>query len=77
VVDADQDKLVEVVLPTRDLQSLAVIDLDDFGDATELGRIDLGGRLATNVATQWLVGQAWLAVGTTDGRLLVFGDPDR
>lgn len=76
LVDADQDKLDEVVLPTRDLGSLAVLDrVDD--DVVELGRIELGGSLSTNIASQWLVGQAWLAVGTRDGRLLVFGDPNR
>ena len=74
LVDADADKLDEVVLPTRDLQALAIIDRQG-NDAVEAGRIDLGGSLNTNIATQWLVGQAWLAVGTDDGRLLVFGDP--
>jgi len=75
MVDADADKVVEVVLPTRDLGSLAIIDRHD-DDAIEVGRIDLGGSLSTNIATQWIVGQSWIAVGTQDARLLVFGDPN-
>lgn len=73
LVDADTDKLPEVVLPTRDLGSLVIIDRVDDA-AVESGRIELDGSLATNIASQWIVGQAWLAIGTEDGRLLVFGD---
>lgn len=73
LVDADADGLVEVVLPTRDLQSLAVIDR--VGDeAIERGRIDLASSLSTNIASQETGDRAWLAIGTKDGRLLVFGD---
>lgn len=74
LVDADADKIAEVLLPTRDLRSLAIIDR--VGDeAVELGRIDLDAALTTNIASQWLLGQAWIAFGTSDGRLVIIGDP--
>ncbi len=72
LVDADGDKVDEVVLPTRDLRSIAVIDRVADG-AVELGRVELDGALTTNIASQWIDGQAWLALGVSSGRVMIFG----
>lgn len=76
IVDADADKRPEVVVPTSDLTALAVLKRDATG-VNELGRVELDSTLATNLATQWINGQAWLAAGTADNRLLIFGDRTR
>ena len=72
-VDTDFDGFPEVLVPSRDLGSLAVIDRNG-DDAVEVGRIDLGSRLSTNLAAYWTSEQTWLAAGTTDGRLIIWGD---
>ena len=76
IVDADEDKLPEIVVPSRDLRALAVLERSS-DQVIELGRVELDGKVATNLATQWINGQAWLAVGTDDRRLVIFGDPER
>ncbi len=78
VADGDGDDALDVVLPTQDLRSLAVVSRtdDDPSGAIEVGRVALGDRLTTNVAASAFgTDIVSFAVGTADGRLLVWPDP--
>lgn len=72
LAEVSGDGRLEVVVPTQDMRSLGL--LTRTGDGfEEVGRLDLGGELATNVtATAGRDGELVLAAGTADGRLRIF-----
>jgi hypothetical protein len=72
LADADGDGRLNVIVPTQGMDEVALLARRDDG-FDELGRLALGGRLATNVAaTQDVDGGIVLAAGTDDGRLRIF-----
>jgi hypothetical protein len=72
LADVDGDGRADVVVPTQDRRTLAVLARTAEG-FEELERLDLGGELATNVAASpAATGDLVLAAGTSDGRLHVF-----
>ncbi len=75
VSDADGDGRLDVMLPTQDQSSIAVVTRTDQSDTgtEEVFRFDLGARLATNLgAQQDDAGDVTYAVGTSDDRLLIW-----
>jgi len=72
LADVDGDGHVDIVVPTQDRRALGLLARTDEG-FEELGRLDLGGELVTNVAaTPTAGGELVLAAGTSDGRLRIF-----
>ncbi|MGD8485279.1 MAG: hypothetical protein PVH07_01455 [Chloroflexota bacterium] len=72
LADADGDGGLEVVVPTSDMRSLAVLERTAVG-FEETERLTLDGELVTNVAATPTDGGALvLAAGTADGRLRIF-----
>lgn len=73
LADTDADGRSEVVVPTQDMTALGV--LTRTGDGFRLlDTLPLDGRLASNLAAAVDAdGQLHLAVGTSDGRVRVFG----
>ncbi len=72
LADVDGDGRPEVVVPSQDMGALGVLSRSRDGFA-EIGRLELQGTLATNVAaTRTADGGLALAAGTTDGRLRIF-----
>jgi hypothetical protein len=72
LADADGDGRLDVVVPTQAMDQIAFLARTDTGFA-ELGRLDLGGRLLTNLAaTSGEDGRLVLAAGTDEGTLRVF-----
>lgn len=70
--DFDGDGIVEIVLPRTDHRTLAGIRRDG-GSAREGWRLDIGGRISTNLATiQGPDGGLGLGVGRRDGTLRVW-----
>ena len=68
LVDTTGDERPEVVLVTQDRDVLVALERTVDG-VEEIARTPLRSTLATNIA----VGDNSLAVGTADGRLLIFG----
>ncbi len=72
LADADGDGRLDVLVPTQAMTELALLARTDAG-FEEIDRLELDGRLTTNVAaTPTADGGLALAVGTDDGRLRVF-----
>jgi hypothetical protein len=72
LADTDGDGRLDVVVPTQAMDELALLARSEDG-FTELGRLALEGRLATNVAaTPDPDGRLVIAAGTDDGRLRIF-----
>lgn len=74
VSDADGDGRLDVVLPTRGMDEIAVITRDDGspGGALEAGRVGLGGRMVSNLAASVSDDRVHYAVGLDDGTLLLW-----
>lgn len=72
LADADGDGRLDLVVPTEDMRSLAVLTRVDDG-FEEIDQRSLDGRLSTNVgAVVDAAGQLSLAVGTDAGSLRIF-----
>jgi hypothetical protein len=72
LADTDADGQLEVVVPTQAMTELAILERTQDG-FTEVSRLPLDGRLASNVAAAvGRDGRLSLAVATDDGRLRVF-----
>lgn len=74
VSDADGDGRLDVVVPIQDLSELAVVTRDDEADGgtREVGRIDLGGRLATNLSADTSATGVRYAIGLESGTVLIW-----
>ena len=74
VSDANGDGVLDVILPTRDMGELVAITRDDNaeGGTRELGRVDLGGTLVTNLAAREGADGVEYAVGLDGGIVLVW-----
>ena len=72
IVDGDGDGIPNVVVPSQNQQTLAVLDLD--GDiASEVRSVPLGARLSTNLSTFGIgEGRASLALGLENGSVLIW-----
>ncbi len=72
VVDADGDGRPEVVVPTQDQQTLVALTRTATGSQL-VATVPLGAPLATNIAAATRSdGMVALAVGTEDGRMLIW-----
>lgn len=71
VADADGDGRFEVVIPNQRRTELAGIQRTDDGAAV-VWSVELEGEIVTNIAAADIGGSLVLAVGTDDGRLLVW-----
>lgn len=72
IVVGQGDGAPEVVIPSQDQRTLAVLELDD-GDAVEVRSVPLGARLSTNLSVFTKPdGRAGLALGLEDGSLLIW-----
>ena len=73
--DFDGDGNLELLVPSRDRQSLAALRRSEDG-ITEVWQLSLGSPLATNLATVEIPDGAenriGLGVVTTDGQLLIW-----
>lgn len=75
MIDATGDGLLDVVLPTGDQQMLGVLQRVDDG-VDVVARLDLDGRLTTNVAAGTVDGDRLaVAVGTDAGLLRIWPAP--
>ena len=74
VSDANGDGRLDVVLPTRDMTELAVVTRDDAaeGGTREVGRVELGGKLVTNLAAGEGPDGVGYAVGLDGGVVLIW-----
>lgn len=74
LVDADGDGQTEVVGPSQDRRSIGAIARSANGATIEWA-IPLPDRLTTNLAVIGDDHEAWIAVGTADGSILVWAPP--
>lgn len=74
VTDADGNGSLDVLLPTQSMLELAVVTRDDSaaGGTREVGRVDLGGSISTNIAASISGDGVAYAVGLSDGSLRVW-----
>lgn len=72
IVDGDGDGTLDVVVPSQDQRSLAVLSLKN-GEATESRRVGLDSRLSSNLSAFAIEGGgASLAVGLEGGTVLIW-----
>jgi hypothetical protein len=72
LADTDADGQLEIVVPTQAMTALAILERTEDG-FSEVTRLPLDGRLATNVAAAVdRLGLLSLAAATDDGRLRIF-----
>ncbi len=74
VTDADGDGRLDVVAPTQRMDELVVVSRDDAADGgtREVGRVDLGGVLSTNLAAGQSRDGVRYAVGIDGGTVLIW-----
>jgi hypothetical protein len=62
------------MLPTQDQSAIAVVTriAETDSGTDEIFRYDLGAHMATNLGAQQVDGRVTYAIGTDDGRLLVW-----
>ena len=71
VTDADGDGRLDVLLPTQDMTALAVVTRDAGGDTgtLEVGRVELGAEITSNLAATVTDRGVAYAVGLSDGTI--------
>ncbi len=73
VSDADGDGRLDVLLPTQSRDELAVVTRDDSDNGVrEVTRVALGAPISTNVSAVAHRGGVAYAVGTADGRVVIW-----
>jgi hypothetical protein len=72
IVDGNGDGDVDVIVPSQNQQSLAVLSIQN-SEPTEVRSVPLGSRISTNLSTFTTSdGGASLAVGLEDGSVLIW-----
>lgn len=71
VTDADGNGTLDVLLPTQSMLQLAIVTRDDTaeGGTREVGLVELGGSISTNIAATDRGGGVAYAIGLSDGSL--------
>jgi hypothetical protein len=73
VSDADGDGQLDVLLPTQSRDQLAVLSRDDSDNGVrEITRVALGAPISSNVSAVEHRGGVAYAVGTADGRVVIW-----